>query len=268
VAVLCGFAGISQVAPAQVALGQSGASEAAGGQGSSAPGVIAGKLTDLHSAPLDGVTVVVRNEATGAEASATTTRNGSYRFGGLDPGEYTLEAESAQLGRGRVEGIFVAAGHEARVQTAIQFELPAIESVQTAFHQSAPVKVTVSPPVAARTKQDLAVSGRILPEPAREMPAAEAPEPRPARDHYAAACFGTPLRAVAGAALERARNGRHAAGSCARSINTDFDAPFSATAAIALDRAPLAGSRASVPIGLRSAGRCSGSSRHHEGLRQ
>jgi hypothetical protein len=176
VAVLCGFAGISQVAPAQVALGQSGASEAAGGQGSSAPGVIAGKLTDLHSAPLDGVTVVVRNEATGAEASATTTRNGSYRFGGLDPGEYTLEAESAQLGRGRVEGIFVAAGHEARVQTAIQFELPAIESVQTAFHQSAPVKVTVSPPVAARTKQDLAVSGRILPEPAREMPAAEAPE--------------------------------------------------------------------------------------------
>jgi len=87
-------------------------------------GVITGRLTDLHSAPLDGATVVVRNEATGAEARTTTARNGSYRFTGLDAGEYSLEAESGQLGRGRLEGIFVAAGHEARVQTAMQFEAP------------------------------------------------------------------------------------------------------------------------------------------------
>jgi hypothetical protein len=175
VAVLCGFAGTLLAASAQPALGQSGANGAAGVQGSGAPGVIAGKLTDLHSAPLDGVTVVVRNEATGAEARATTARNGSYRIAGLDPGEYTLEAESAQLGRGSVEGIFVASGHEARVQTAIQFELPAADSTQIATGQPAPAKPNASPPVAARPKQELAASGLRLPEPAREMPAPVAP---------------------------------------------------------------------------------------------
>jgi hypothetical protein len=95
-------------------------------------GAIAGRLTDLHSVPLAGATVVARNEATGAEMRTTTARNGSYRFTGLDPGEYTLEAESEQLGRGRLEGIFVSAGHEARVQAAMEFEAAAPGLIQAA----------------------------------------------------------------------------------------------------------------------------------------
>ena len=111
-----------------------GAGKAAVAQASAASngGAIAGRLTDLHSTPLAGATVVVRNEATGAESRTTTARNGSYRFNGLDPGQYTLEAESDQLGRGRLEGIFVSAGHEAHVQAAMAFETPAPHSVQTA----------------------------------------------------------------------------------------------------------------------------------------
>jgi hypothetical protein len=95
-------------------------------------GTIAGRLTDVHSAPLAGVTVVARNQATGAEARTTTAKNGSYRFTGLAPGEYTLEAEGEHLGRGRLEGIFVAAGHEARVQTAMEFAPAAPRSIQRA----------------------------------------------------------------------------------------------------------------------------------------
>jgi hypothetical protein len=63
--------------------------------------------------------VVVRNEATGAEARATTARNGTYRFTGLSSGEYTLEAESPQLGHGSVEGIL-----SARPETPSAFEQP------------------------------------------------------------------------------------------------------------------------------------------------
>ena len=85
-------------------------------------GSLTGKLTDLHSRPLEGVAVVIRNQATGAEARTITTKNGVYRFSGLEPGEYTLTAESPQLGRGQVEWIVVAAGHEARVQVAMEFE--------------------------------------------------------------------------------------------------------------------------------------------------
>ena len=87
-------------------------------------GALTGKLTDLYSRPLEGVAVVVRNQATGAEARTITTKNGVYRFSGLEPGEYTLTAESPQLGRGQVKWIAVAAGHEARVQVALEFALP------------------------------------------------------------------------------------------------------------------------------------------------
>ena len=57
-------------------------------------GSLAGRLTDLHSAPQEGATIILRNRATGAETHAITARNGSDRFTGLEAGEYTLEAEN------------------------------------------------------------------------------------------------------------------------------------------------------------------------------
>jgi len=85
-------------------------------------GSLTGRLTDLHSKPVNGATVTLCNEATGAEARTTTQKNGTYRFFGLESGEYTLRAESPQLGRGQVEGIVVLAGHEARVQAALNLQ--------------------------------------------------------------------------------------------------------------------------------------------------
>lgn len=95
-------------------------------------GSLSGKLTDLHSTPLDGATVVLRNTETGAEARTVTQKNGSYRFTGLAAGEYTLVAESKRLGQGSLEGILVSAGTEARVQTAMRFAFPAPETAETA----------------------------------------------------------------------------------------------------------------------------------------
>ncbi|MGA8042340.1 MAG: carboxypeptidase regulatory-like domain-containing protein [Terracidiphilus sp.] len=88
----------------------------------SAVGSLTGRLTDLYSKPLSGVTVMVRNQATGAEARTTTDKRGVYRFSVLEPGAYTLDAESAQLGHGHLDGIVVGAGHEAHVQSAIAME--------------------------------------------------------------------------------------------------------------------------------------------------
>jgi hypothetical protein len=90
---------------------------------SAGAGSLRGKLTDLHSAPLGGVVVVVRNEATGTETSTTTARNGTFYFAELEAGTYSLDAESSQLGRGHLEGIEIAAGHDARVQAAVHFDL-------------------------------------------------------------------------------------------------------------------------------------------------
>jgi hypothetical protein len=83
-------------------------------------GSLSGKLTDLRSKPLAGISVVVRNQATGVEARTITTKSGVYRFTGLAPGEYSVTAESPQLGRGQVQDIVVDGGHEARVQAAME----------------------------------------------------------------------------------------------------------------------------------------------------
>ncbi len=88
----------------------------------STDGSLSGRLTDLYSKPLSGATIIVCNEVTGVETRSTTTKSGGYRFSNLEPGEYSLRAEKPSVGRGRVEGIVVAAGHEARVQTALEFK--------------------------------------------------------------------------------------------------------------------------------------------------
>jgi hypothetical protein len=103
-------------------------------------GSITGRLTDLHSVPLAGACVVVRNEATRAEARTTTAKNGSYRFAGLAAGEYSLDAEIPQLGHGRLEGIYVSGGHEARVQAAMTFEPVAAQPVEIASGVRAPLQ--------------------------------------------------------------------------------------------------------------------------------
>jgi Carboxypeptidase regulatory-like domain len=109
---------------------------------SPARGSLSGKLTDLHSKPLDGATLVLRNAATGTEARTTSAKNGSYRFMGLEPGEYSLEAANPELGRGQLRGIFISAGHEARIQAAVELEHVPLESLA----RGAPVPVVAAPP--------------------------------------------------------------------------------------------------------------------------
>ncbi len=92
--------------------------------------------------PLAGVVVILRNESTRAEVRTTTAKNGSYRFTGLEAGEYTLEADSPQLGRGRLQGIVIYAGRQSRVQAAMSFRPPApvspVSAPLQAVHKAVP----------------------------------------------------------------------------------------------------------------------------------
>jgi Carboxypeptidase regulatory-like domain len=165
--------------------GEAGGSGPARGTGeprgpSGPKGSISGRLTDLRSKPLAGATVLARNEATGAESRTTTTKNGSYRLSGLEAGEYSLEAESPQLGHGRLEGIHVAGGgYEARVEAAMAFEpVPASRpiaadpitnpalSVRRAAELTREIPETVtavaSGPLATETPQGMRLTGRAL----------------------------------------------------------------------------------------------------------
>ncbi len=119
-------------------------------------GSLAGRLTDLHSAPLAGVSIVLRNQNTGAESRSTTAKNGAFRFASLDAGEYALDAESGPLGHGSLEGILVTGGSESRVQAAMRFEpaMPVKAAAPALLEAAAPPRTagspTAPPPIAAR----------------------------------------------------------------------------------------------------------------------
>ncbi len=137
-------------------------------------GSLTGKLTDLHSAQLAGATVVLRNQATGAQMRTTTAKDGAYRFIALEPGEYVIEAETAQLGRGRLDGILIAAGHESRVQAAMRFDLSPTAPVQSVFLENR----SLTPPRAAT--QAAALPAALPAEPVRKLPLNALPVPSPA----------------------------------------------------------------------------------------
>jgi hypothetical protein len=133
-------------------------------------GSLAGKLTDLHSAPVDGATVLVRNQTTGVESRTTTTKNGAFRFSVLGPGEYTLEAESSRLGRGRLESIVVDADHEARVQAAIEFAFPPPRPIRVIFRSIEPERLAVAATLETEPMLALSLRGRRIRYPAWALP--------------------------------------------------------------------------------------------------
>ncbi len=95
------------------------AARCAHSQPAAASGAVEGRLTDHRSAPLENMAVTLRNALTGAQVQTITARGGRYRFTGLPQGEYSLTATGPR-GAGTVEGIYIAAGHEAHVQIAIE----------------------------------------------------------------------------------------------------------------------------------------------------
>lgn len=95
----------------------------AGARAQRLTGSVTGMLTDTHSAPLEHVTVTLRNVVTGSAVSAQTTRGGRYSFRDLVQGEYTLAASDGE-GTGEVGGILVSPGHVSRVQTAVELATP------------------------------------------------------------------------------------------------------------------------------------------------
>lgn len=102
------------------------------------PGSLVGRLTDLQSHPLRTVSVLLRNERTGAIAQALTTKSGTYRFEGLAPGTYTMAVNDSGQGAAQVDGIVVSPGFASHVQTAVALVLPSTMNAALPANQLAP----------------------------------------------------------------------------------------------------------------------------------
>jgi len=122
-------------------------------------GSLAGRLTDLHSAPLVGVTVILHGQASGAEIRVVTEKNGAFRFSALDAGAYTLDADGGAHGRAHLDGVFVAGGRETRLQAAIRFEAaapPPGDAAATAAHRPlTAASGTAAPTIAPAAQADI-----------------------------------------------------------------------------------------------------------------
>ncbi len=144
-------------------------------------GSLSGRLTDLHSAPLEGMQVVLRNQATGAEVQAKTGKNGAFRFASLDAGEYTLEAEKPELGHGLLQGIVVTGGAEARMQVAMHFEppAPALLEADAPNQNGAPARASPMPLVSRAPSAPARAAGLSMPIMAVPMLASASPSAAP-----------------------------------------------------------------------------------------
>jgi len=128
-------------------------------------GSLSGRLTDLHSTPVDGAAIVIRNQVTGVESNTTTEKNGTFQFIALNPGEYTLEAASPALGLGRIEGVVVDAGREARVQTALEFAFPPPQPIRVVYREMEPERPVLTAMLETEPLLTQHLWGRMVPTP-------------------------------------------------------------------------------------------------------
>src|ERR1051325_2465570 len=82
-------------------------------------GRIAGVVKDANAAIVPGASILVKNERTGEERTATSTESGSYIVSGLRPSVYTITA-SAQNLNVRATNIQLLAGQELNLDLTLQ----------------------------------------------------------------------------------------------------------------------------------------------------
>jgi hypothetical protein len=88
------------------------------GQGTTAP--ISGTVVDSTGAVLSGATVIVKNNATGAEFKAITSGSGAYTVPSLGSGTYTVTVEAQGFKKAVVEGVKVDAGVPATTNVTME----------------------------------------------------------------------------------------------------------------------------------------------------
>ena len=81
-------------------------------------GSVTGTVKDPGGAVIPGAKIILKNDGTGVIAATTSTATGTYSFGGLNPGSYTLQGEAAGF------KTFLAHGLEVHVQKSVTVDVP------------------------------------------------------------------------------------------------------------------------------------------------
>src|SRR6185503_17484877 len=126
-------------------------------------GRIAGVVSDANGAVVPGASVLVKNERTAEERSATTTDSGYYIISGLRPSLYTVSA-SAQSLTVRLTNVQLLVGQELNLgltlqATGVEAKVDIVAAADTGIDTgSAAMGVNVNP----REVEALPLNGRQL----------------------------------------------------------------------------------------------------------
>jgi hypothetical protein len=87
------------------------------------PAVFDGVVRDQDGAPLPGITVAVRDEASQRELTAITDGNGAFHFASLSDGLYRVEATLEGFKPARMEHLQLKAGEVTHASVAMRFDM-------------------------------------------------------------------------------------------------------------------------------------------------
>ncbi|REJ73192.1 MAG: TonB-dependent receptor [Acidobacteria bacterium] len=105
-------------------------------------GTIQGTITGANGESLPGVTVVVRNAATGAERTVVTDAQGVYRARTLPPGDYTVTASLEGMQTVRQEDVDLSLG--AVLDVDVQLQVESTDEVITVTSEAPLIEVSRS----------------------------------------------------------------------------------------------------------------------------
>jgi hypothetical protein len=120
-------------------------------------GIISGTVKDAQGGVLPGVTVIIRNDASGVTRTAVTETDGTYRFPALNPGRYTVTAELSGFATVEVKAIEMTIG----LGLTQDFTMQVQSLAET-------ITVTGSAPVVDTTKSE--VSGVVTQQQIETLP--------------------------------------------------------------------------------------------------
>src|SRR4029078_1498031 len=83
-------------------------------------GSLSGTVTDPAGAVVPGASVTIKNNATSAVRTATTSDNGVFQVGDVDPGTYTVTVENAGFKRAVANNVVVNATLSAQINIALE----------------------------------------------------------------------------------------------------------------------------------------------------
>jgi hypothetical protein len=114
---------------------------------------VSGKVTDPAGSLISGATVFLEPNEKAYSYGTTTTQEGQYSFGGLEPGTYKLTVEAIGFAKQTVEGIVVGTNDTHEINSALEIA-PIVTDVEVKANESG---------------NDVTVSGAVMILPANSL---------------------------------------------------------------------------------------------------